>query len=147
MKTSKDNYREQPIVVFGEDWGKHPSSTQHLVKELSKSRKVIWINSIGLRKPKYTLRDIVRVGKKVISFFKGNKAVNSKATRSQSFTVISPFVFPCAESKWLIGLNKWCLSKQLAKPLSTLRQKPVLWCSLPTAVDYISLFNSSISFV
>ncbi len=38
------------LIVFGEDFGGLPSSTQHIVARLSKTRRVIWINSIGLRK-------------------------------------------------------------------------------------------------
>jgi hypothetical protein len=55
---------QRPLVVFAEDWGAHPSSTQHLIKVLSQQRKIIWINSIGLRKPRLSWRDILRVSQK-----------------------------------------------------------------------------------
>ena len=55
------------LIVFAEDRGGLPSSTQHLIKQLAKTRKVIWINSIGLRQPTFTLRDIKRAFNKLIA--------------------------------------------------------------------------------
>ena len=48
------------LVVFGEDWGGLPSSTQHLFTHLGLGRKVLWVNSIGLRKPRLTIADCKR---------------------------------------------------------------------------------------
>ena len=29
------------LIVFGEDWGAHPSSTQHLIRHLAPGRRVV----------------------------------------------------------------------------------------------------------
>lgn len=55
------------IIVFGEDWGKLPSSTQHLIKYLGTDRKIIWVNSIGLRQPSWGWQDLRRLWEKLIS--------------------------------------------------------------------------------
>jgi glycosyltransferase involved in cell wall biosynthesis len=130
-------------VVFAEDWGAHPSSTQHLIKVLSQQRKIIWINSIGLRKPRLSWRDILRVSQKIISFLSTNKQKSQvKRVNSTRFTVINPLVLPCAESGWTVKLCQWFLAKQLVKPLTTMAiHDPIIWCSLPTAVDYLALFK------
>lgn len=52
------------LIVFGEDWGALPSSTQHLINHLAKSHKVVWVNSIGLRRPKLSWHDVLRAWKK-----------------------------------------------------------------------------------
>lgn len=52
------------LIVFGEDWGAHPSSTQHLIKNLQSRYEIIWINSIGMRKPRLTPMDIKRLFRK-----------------------------------------------------------------------------------
>ncbi len=44
------------LIVFGEDWGAHPSSTQHLIRAMIPERRVIWVNSLGLRAPRLTAR-------------------------------------------------------------------------------------------
>ena len=49
----------QVLVVFSDDWGRHPSSSQHLVQELLERYEVIWVDTIGTRPPRfdrYTLR-------------------------------------------------------------------------------------------
>ena len=53
------------LIVFGEDWGAHPSSTQHLIRQFLGSRKVIWVNSLGLRTPKLNLEDGRRAMRKL----------------------------------------------------------------------------------
>lgn len=58
---------QRDLIVFGEDWGKLPSSTQHLIKHLQKTRKVLWVNSIGLRQPTLTWRDVKRVFEKLLA--------------------------------------------------------------------------------
>lgn len=49
------------IVVFGEDFGGLPSSTQHIVQRLATNHRILWVNSIGLRQPKPTGKDIQRL--------------------------------------------------------------------------------------
>jgi len=47
------------LLVFGEDWGGLPSSTQHLIGQLASNHKTVWINSIGLRRPRICLHDVI----------------------------------------------------------------------------------------
>ena len=51
---------KRDLVVFGEDWQRHPSSSQHVITELAKNHRILWINSIGLRRPRLSLRDAKR---------------------------------------------------------------------------------------
>jgi len=147
MARLNHSHKQRALVVFGEDWGKHPSSTQHLIKEINNNRKVVWVNSIGLRKPRFNWHDVFRVVRKCATFFsvKKNNNVRSK-NRTTDFIVICPIVIPCANSWLAIKFNQWLLARQLQKSLTTLNIKdPIVWCSLPTAVDYLSIFPNSIS--
>jgi hypothetical protein len=60
MRTAKAD-----MVAFGEDWGRHPSSTQHLIKRIGVDRQVLWVNSIGMRRPQLTVHDLHRALNKV----------------------------------------------------------------------------------
>ncbi|REL28005.1 glycosyltransferase family 1 protein [Thalassotalea euphylliae] len=157
----------RPMIVFGEDWGAHPSSTQHLVKVLSTQRDIVWVNSIGLRKPRFNWRDLTRIVSKLKARFFGqsadsmaahtgqdNRASNNdfstqaasgkgeqKGKGSYTFTVINPLVFPCTDQPILAWLNKLLLKQQLRRAMKKLSGKPIVWASLPTAVDYLSLFE------
>jgi len=147
MKKCTLRNENKPIIVFGEDWGAHPSSTQHLINELKHSRKIIWINSIGLRKPKLTLKDCVRVFNKIINFIKGGgQKKNVVSSMGPNFKVINPLVFPCATNPVLIKVSRWLLAKQVKKSLKNMHVEDcVIWCSLPTAVDYLSIFKNASS--
>ncbi len=116
--------KNRPLIVFGEDWGAHPSSTQHLVKVLGQTRPVIWLNSIGLRKPKLTCHDLVRLFNKVKSFIvnqptntkENNKAKDGHNTDNNTnshFIIINPLVIPCANSWFSLKLSKVILKWQL----------------------------------
>ncbi|MGN4982985.1 glycosyltransferase family 1 protein, partial [Aeromonas dhakensis] len=61
----KPSSAQPQLVVLGEDWGQHPSSTQHLIKRLLPDYRVLWVNSIGLRRPRLNVRDLGRLGRKL----------------------------------------------------------------------------------
>ena len=46
------------LVVFADDWGRHPSSGQHLVGHLLARYPIFWINTIGTRRPKLSREDL-----------------------------------------------------------------------------------------
>ena len=57
---------EKPNILFcfADDWGRHPSSCQHLIKRLMDRYLVTWVNTIGTRTPRFDLATIRRgVGK------------------------------------------------------------------------------------
>ncbi len=138
----------RPLIVFGEDWGTHPSSTQYLIKILNQRRVIVWVNSIGLRKPRFCLRDVLRLVSKVKSYI-FNKVETKTKTKTfnkkkleKDFVVINPLIIPCADSWLTIALNKFILKNQLKLVLNKLKIKnPIIWSSLPTAVDYLELLG------
>lgn len=123
------------LIVFAEDWGGLPSSTQHLIKHLFKTRKILWVNSIGLRKPRLNLTDVRRAWHKASQFIKQNTETDTGAANEQ-FKVLSPISLPAPESKVARSLASWMLLKQVKPVIDSMGlHDPVLWLSLPTAVD------------
>lgn len=124
------------LVVFGEDWGSLPSSTQHLMRNLCKTRKVLWVNSIGLRKPKLTLADLKRVWKKISSHQqKGTKTVSLPRGK---FSLINPLTIPAPSSRLERYMAAKLLQRQVLKAIKKAQlNDPILWMSLPTATDLI----------
>jgi len=130
------------LIVFGEDWGGLPSSTQYLIKHLSNDRKVLWVNSIGLRRPRASWHDMKRIVIKVLrcafpAFF---KTVSENSLKN--IQVINPMAIPVPKTKIESLLSVFLLKKQLHKHIKNLN-KPILWTSLPTAVDLIGQLNES----
>lgn len=128
---------ERPIVVFGEDWGRHPSSTQHLIGRLGKSREILWINSMGLRRPRVNKSDLKRIVQKLI----GSKS--SKADQPVTHALPKPHIFeprniPLPGNPIARWYNRIILSAQIRKACKAHQiRRPILWISLPVAVDLV----------
>jgi glycosyltransferase involved in cell wall biosynthesis len=117
------------LIVFGEDWGAHPSATQHLVTHLARDRRVLWVNSIGLRRPRLGIKDLRRAAQKLGQASRG--AV--PADVPEGIDVLPPLAIPWPANNWAHRANRVLLRRQIAPRLSGLN-KPILWASLPTAL-------------
>jgi glycosyltransferase involved in cell wall biosynthesis len=140
---SQKDKSPKDLVVFGEDWGAHPSSTQHLVSFLAKNRKVLWVNSIGLRRPRLTLSDFRRLFKKLKALIHSQKA-STESLQKQAVQVVQPKAIPFPGNRLARIINRRLLSSSLQPEIT--RKKlvnPVLWISLPTAVDVVGELNES----
>ena len=133
------------LIVFGEDWGGLPSSTQHLIQHLAQTRKVIWVNSIGLRRPRMTLRDLQRLCRKLLPSQADNtKEMPLRCTANSNFYIINPRTLPAPRS----ALGRWTAVQLLIAQIKPVVKKaqlhaPILWTSLPTAVDMAGQLNES----
>jgi glycosyltransferase involved in cell wall biosynthesis len=136
-----------PLLVFGEDWGGLPSSTQHFIKHLSNDRKVIWVNSIGLRQPRFSLHDVKRVFLKLSSKFVFKPKVDSvtysvRQALPENISLVNPLTIPAPKSKLARAVAKWLLKRQLLPVIKKVFDQPfILWTSLPTAVDLVGELN------
>ena len=119
------------IVVFGEDWGRHPSSTQHLFRFVAEEHPVHWVNSIGLRAPRASVKDVLRLGGKLASFT-GAKPLTNPAATPPKLRVHSPKVLPYHDHQFATRANSISLKRQLGA-----LNAPILWATLPSAAPYI----------
>jgi len=132
---------KKPIVVFGEDCGAHPTSTQHIVKHLANERIIIWINSLGLRRPRFSKYDLRRIFNKLFRFL-GKKPRQLNIDTPNNLYVINPLTLPFPNSKLAQWFNAVSLTFQIKKTLKKLSiERPILWISLPTAYPIIGKLN------
>lgn len=131
---------KRDLIVFGEDWGGLPSSTQHLIKQLSLTRKVIWVNSIGLRQPNWSLHDIKRVWTKLTETTTHIKEENQSA----SFQTVNLKTISAPKGRLTRWVAKQLIVQQL-KPIIRKAQlnRPILWTSLPTVADVCGSLGES----
>ena len=126
------------MVVFGDDWGRHPSATQHLVKRMADDRNVLWINSIGMRRPRFNRQDIQRLFQKAHSMIAKQQAKPARENSTivpKNMRVLSPVAIPWPGNPLAAIFNRKALSKQIRREILNAKiEKPLLWCSLPTAV-------------
>lgn len=128
------------LVVFGEDWGRHPSSTQHLVRRLAGDRKTLWINSLGLRRPRLTPRDAARLATKAVSLLRPPLVPAGRTDRSDHpfRAIIEPRAVSWPGSRVAAAINRRLVGTQVNAALERNGMKaPVLWTSLPTALPLV----------
>ena len=89
------------IVAFTKDWNDVPTCTTHVLREMAKSRPVLWVNSIGTRKPQ--LGQPGHFGRILQRFFQGFR---SAAHKENNLRVLSPILVPKAQSGLSICLNR-----------------------------------------
>lgn len=135
------------FLVFGEDWGRHPSSSQHILTALMDRYNVMWINSIGLRQPKLNWRDINRIGEKLLSNLchrsMADPDITKKPTHSRTpAAIIRPLVWPVAQTPITQKINSMLLSLQLSRK----QKRRIIWqlCPLPWTT-WISAIAISLS--
>ena len=134
------------LIVFGEDWGGLPSSTQHLISHLMNKHRVIWVNSIGMRAPRLSPGDLTRVARKALAMVKGSGKPARNTSGPISPIIINPKVLPFHRFKLIRQINKRLLLKDLNKAIEQQRfENIILWLSLPTAVDMIGSLNEQAS--
>lgn len=80
---------ENIIIFSSDDWESGlKSSKYHIALGLSNANKVLFINSIGLRHPSVSAKDMERIWRKLTSFFKGYQRIND------NLFVFTPLVIP-----------------------------------------------------
>ncbi|MDC5853488.1 glycosyltransferase [Vibrio europaeus] len=130
------------LIVFGEDFGGLPSSTQHLVIRLAKQRKVLWVNSIGLRQPKLTMHDFKRAVNKLLGRSKGGFSRHNE--QPSNISVVNLKTIPAPRSWFARQIAKVMICSQLKPVIKKLRlNKPILWSSLPTTADLCGTLGES----
>ena len=43
--------RNESIICFAHDWNGDPTSKTHIMRILSEKNRILWVDSIGMRRP------------------------------------------------------------------------------------------------
>ncbi len=128
------------IVCFAKDWSEDPTSNNHVMRLLARKNNVLWLNSIGLRKPKLSDRgDLRKMAEKLRGFAKGPVQVDER------MWVFTPLVVPLPASPWAGAINQQILRyslRWLRRRLGMDRYQ--LWTFLPSAVQHLGALDPSL---
>lgn len=124
---------DRRIVAFAKDWDDVPTSITHVLREMGKTIPVLWINSIGTRKPDLRhARDLQRIIRRIGAFFQRAQIKENRVR------VLSPFLVPKAQTSFSRWLNRILFDLQISRELRDMGNSPVeYWCSVPNAVDLL----------
>jgi hypothetical protein len=118
------------LVVFADDWGVHPSSTQHLVRHLQNDYSTMWVNTTGTRRPKPTLDDL----RKIIRRIAGSGA----RRMDPRLTVLTPAMWPGFRTPWQRRVNALLVSHAVNRSLGRRRgERRIALTTLPITADLV----------
>lgn len=114
------------IICFAKDWGGDPTSKNHIMRILSARNRVLWVNSIGIRRPGLNGRDLKRLVEKLGRGLAGCRRV------APNIHVFSPLVIPLPSVGPVVRLNNAILMATLRATCRRLGlERPILWSFLP----------------
>ncbi|MCA9057884.1 MAG: hypothetical protein KDA85_05275, partial [Planctomycetaceae bacterium] len=78
------------LLVFSDDWGRHASSCQHLIRRLLPRYDVTWVNTIGTRAPRLDLATLRRVLEKLRQWSRKRQSTDGSRTEATFVPAASP---------------------------------------------------------
>lgn len=128
------------IICFAKDWDEAPTSNNHLMLELAKDNRVLWLNSIATRTPRLSSsRDLRKIINKLASFIRGTRKVR------ENLWVYTPLVLPMPHNKLAAKLNQHILRLTLKFLRRRLDMREFqLWTFLPNMANYVGKLGESL---
>lgn len=124
------------MLVFADDWGRHPSSCQHLVRHLLDRHDVTWVNTIGMRTPHFDLATMRRGLEKARQWLRPSVPAGTAPTNPR---VMNPRMWPWFSSRFGRAINRRLLLRGLAPLVASLPESPVAVTTLPIVSELIGL--------
>jgi glycosyltransferase involved in cell wall biosynthesis len=116
----------QSIICFAHDWNGDPTSKTHIMRILAKRNRVLWVNSIGMRRPAASRADFRRMASKLRQSLTGCEEVEP------NIFVVNPLVIPLPGLALVDRLNAGILAASLRRFCRRYGlERPILWTFLP----------------
>lgn len=134
-----------PLLVFSDEWGRHPSSCQHLIRHLLPRRPVIWVNTIGTRPPRFNWNTVIRGWGKLRRWWgpstNPDTPENGQPTHAagpiSAPRVLDPKMWPSFRSRFGRFLNRRLLLRALQPVVDSLPAAPIVVTTLPLVADLV----------
>ena len=128
------------IICFAKDWNEDPTSNHHVMIEMAKTHKVLWLNSVATRTPNLkSARDLRKIVNKLGAFFRGPEKIHD------NLWVYTPIVLPFPHSAAARAVNRQILRATLrALRLALGMHEFQLWTFLPNVADYVGTLGESL---
>jgi glycosyltransferase involved in cell wall biosynthesis len=128
------------IVCIGSaDWATELPINQHqLMGRLAAENNVLFVESLGLRRPQLAGRDLSRLWRRLRRGLRG-------ARPADGLHVLSPLVLPLHSKAAVRALNRWLLRLQVKRAARKLgMDKPILWAYVPQAEAVVDVLDPSL---
>ncbi|AWB90830.1 glycosyltransferase [Aeromicrobium chenweiae] len=120
------------VIVLGTaDWDQPIATNQHYVtNELAKEFDVRFIESIGLRRPEWRLRDLRRIGRRLAALVTRREASAGVPRRREHIKVITPLILPIHTGAFA-RVNQYLLGRVMDRAAQGVAPAKLLWTYSP----------------
>ncbi len=116
----------QAIICVTQDWQGDPTSKKHIMRVLAKRNKVLWVNSIGVRRPTVSAYDLRRL------LYKLRRIVSGCREVEPNIYVMDPPVLPLPGVPLAERINRFVLAARLRQLCRRYgMERPLLWTFQP----------------
>ncbi len=124
--------KENIICISSADWDNpYWVNQQHIMSRLASQNRVLYIESMGLRRPVMQSKDIKRIGRRLKRFWQGPIRIN------ENLYTYSPLLLPFYKFGFIRLLNYKIMVFTLRRLIKKLAlQNPILWSYIPNAIDF-----------
>ncbi len=131
----------EPIIAFSKDWHEDPTSNHHVLRELAKTRRVLWLNSIATRRPVMSsARDRAKIRRKLTEVARGAVRIEN------DLWVATPLVLPLPGSAAAAAINRRIVRWTIAALRAQLGiDRFHLWTFLPNTGDYVGTLGEDLA--
>jgi hypothetical protein len=142
-------------LVFGDDWGRHVSTTQHIFRRLAGEHTVVWLNAINHRTPKLSVYDARRAVGKVSGMVFGHRAKSGPPNVNGAWgsgagadvrpaAIVPPRILPWHNVGLVRRFNTRSLTRDLAAALEKIApgERPVLLTATPAIPDVVEALDA-----
>jgi glycosyltransferase involved in cell wall biosynthesis len=129
------------IVCIGSaDWATELPINQHqLMGRLAAQSNVLFVESLGLRKPQLAGRDLSRIWRRLKRGLRGARPA------PEGLHVLAPLVLPLHSKEAVRKLNRWLLRFQVKRAARKLgMSEPILWAYVPQAEAVIDVLDPAL---
>ena len=123
------------LLVFADDWGRHPSSCQHLIRNLLDRYEVYWVNTIGTRRPRFNLFTLQRALGKFRQWLRPPAVTRLPA----GLHIVNPPMWPWIRSRFDRFLNRRLLARTLLPLVRSLSTPCFAVTTIPIVVDLVDV--------
>jgi glycosyltransferase involved in cell wall biosynthesis len=131
---------EDIVCVGFADWDTELWTNQHhLMSRLAQNNRVLFIESLGLRKPQLAGRDVRRILKRL------RRGVQPPRTSPEGVHVLSPLVLPLHAQPAIRAVNARLLPALVSRATKRLGfERPILWGYVPQAEALLDALDPSL---
>lgn len=128
----------QPILCFANDWTGDPTSKHHVMRTLARHTDVTWVESSGMRLPRWTNPgDLRRIIRKVV---RSTRRQDGDVGTPDRLKVVSPLAVPVPGSRLAEAANRRIYARAIARAAEDRppeRPLPLHWVYTPTVEPYL----------